>query len=132
MLIVRRLDDRLSERFGWATTDDIMNAIDKSPTLPSSKEARERISQAMLESRHDYTTGRAGHSLHITKHERRRNGVSLTSTTAGDDHRSVRPDQLRQSLWCVEVNGFIILAHCRLPYYWEGIKILLRGQLLQK
>ena len=92
MLIVRRLDDRLSERLGWATTDDIMNAIDKSPTLPSSKETWERVRQTMFESRHDNAPCRAGHSLHITKHERRRNGVSLTSTTTGDDHGSVRPD----------------------------------------
>ena len=95
MLIVSRFGDRLRKRLRWFSAYHIMHAIDITPTLPCCKQSRERIRQAVLERRHDDTTSGSRHTLHITQHERRGDGVRLARASSSHDDRSLRTDVLR-------------------------------------
>ena len=92
-----------------------MHAIDIPPTLPCCEQTRERVRQAMLECWHDDTTSRSRHTLHVTQHERRGDGVRLASASSGHDDRSLRADVLRQELRFVEVHTLRVLLRLDVP-----------------
>ena len=104
MLIVSRFGDRLRKRLRRFSAYHIKHTIDLSPTLPCCEQTRERVRQAMLERRHDDTTNGARHTLHVTQHERRGDGVRLASASSSHDDRSLRTDILRQELRFAEVH----------------------------
>ena len=69
----------------------------------------------MLECWHDDTTSRSRHTLHVTQHERRGDGVRLASASSGHDDRSLRADVLRQELRFVEVHTLRVLLRLDVP-----------------
>ena len=104
MLIFRRLDDGFCKRLRRFASDDIVNASDISPSLPSREQSRQRVSQAMLECRYHDAASTARHPLHVPQYKGRGDGVRLTSTAASDDDRDIGTDELCQSLRIIEVN----------------------------
>ena len=115
MLIVSRFGDRLRKRLRRFSAYHIMHAIDISPTLPRSKQSGECVRQAMLERRHHDTTSRSRHTLHVTQHERRGDGIRLASASSSHDDRSLRTDVLRQELRFVEVHTLSVLLRLDVP-----------------
>ena len=93
-----------------------MNAVDVSPTFPSSKQAWQRVRQAMLERRHDDTSSRAGHAQHIAEHERRRNRVRLASTSPNHDDHGLGCAVLSKKLWLIIVYSLGMKLSFRIPY----------------
>ena len=104
MLILRRLDDRLSKRLRRLASYDIVNAPDKSPPLPSRKQSGQRVSQAMLECRYHDAPSTARHTLHVPQYEWRGNRVRLTSTAASDNHRDIGSDELSEPLRLIKID----------------------------
>ena len=115
MLIVSRFGDWLREGLWRFPAYHIMHAIDIPPTLPRCKQPRERVRQAMLERRHDDTTSGARHTLHVTQHERRGDGVRLAGASSGHDDSSLCADVLRQELRFVEVHTLRVLLRLYVP-----------------
>ena len=115
MLIVSRFGDWLREGLRWFSAYHIMHAIDVPPTLPCCEQTRERVRQAMLERRHHDTTSGARHTLHVTQHERRGDGIRLASASSSHDDRSLRADVLRQELRFVEVHTLRVLLRLDVP-----------------
>ena len=103
MLILRRLYDRLSKRLRRLSSNDIVNASDKSPSLLSRKQSRQRVSQAMLECRYHDAPSTARHTLHVPQNEWRGNRVRLTCTAASHDDRDIGSDKLSEPLRLVEI-----------------------------
>ena len=92
-----------------------MHAIDVPPTLPRCKQTWERIRQAMLERRHHDTTRGARHTLHITQHKWRGDGVRLAGASSIHDDRCLRADVLRKELRFVEVHTLRVLLRLDVP-----------------
>ena len=92
-----------------------MHAIDISPPLPCCKQTRERVGKSVLERRHHDASSRSRHTLHVTQHERRGDGVRLASASSGHDDRSLRADVLRQELRFVEVHTLRVLLRLDVP-----------------
>jgi hypothetical protein len=92
-----------------------MHAIDITPTLPRSKQTGERIGQAMLERRHNDATRGSRHTLHVTQHERRGDGVRLARASSSHDDRSLRTNVLRKELRFVEVHTLRALLRLDVP-----------------
>ena len=115
MLIVCRFGDRLRKRLRRFSAYHIVNAIDVPPTLPCCEQTRERIRQAMLERRHHDTTSRSRHTLHVTQHKWRGDGVRLASASCSHDDRSLRADVLREQLRFVEVHTLSVLLRLDVP-----------------
>ena len=92
-----------------------MHAIDIPPTLPCCEQTRERVRQAMLERRHHDTTSGARHTLHVTQHKWRGDGVRLASASSSHNDRSLCADVLRQELRFVEVHTLRVLLRLDVP-----------------
>ena len=104
MLIVSRFGDGFGETLWRFSANNVVNAVDVTPTLPCCKQTRERVGESMLERRHHDTTSRSRHTLHVAQHERRGDGVRLAGASSSHDDRSLRADVLRQELRFVEVD----------------------------
>ena len=115
MLIVSRFGDWLREGLRRFSAYHIVNTIDIPPTLPCCEQTRERVGKSVLKRRHDDTTSRSRHTLHVTQHERRGDGVRLASASPGNDDRSLRADVLRQELRFVEVHTLCVLLRLDVP-----------------
>ena len=83
-----------------------MYALDEAPTLPRGEQARNGVSQSVLEGRHNDAACRAGHTLHIARNKGSSDAVSFADALPCDDNGSVRTDKLRKALGLVKVNSF--------------------------
>ena len=104
MLILRRLDDRLGKCLRRLASDDIVNASDKSPSLPSRKQPGQRVGQTMLECWYYDASSTARHTLHVPQNKGSSNRVRLTSTAASDNHRDIGSDELSEPLRLIEID----------------------------
>ena len=98
MLIIFRVDDRLTERFWRFPPHDIMNTLDEAPTLPCGEQARNCVSQTVLEGRHHDAACGAGHTLHIAQNKRSSDAVRLAGASPRDDNGGVRAYKLRKGV----------------------------------
>ena len=105
MLIIRRFRDRLRERTRRFASHHIMHTFDVAPPFPSSKETGQSIGQSMLKSRHHNSPCASRHTLHITQHKRRGNGVCLTRASPCHNHGGFGTDVLCQKLRFIEVHA---------------------------
>ena len=92
-----------------------MHAIDIPPTLPCCEQTRERVGKSVLKRRHDDTTSRSRHTLHVAQHKRRGDRVRLASASSGHDDRSLRTVILREQLRFVEVHTLRVLLRLDVP-----------------
>ena len=104
MLILRRLDNRLGECLRRLSSNDIVDASDISPSLPSREQSRQRVSETMLECRYHDAASTARHPLHVPQYKRSRYRVRFPSSSASHDDGYIGTDELCQSLRIIEVN----------------------------
>ena len=116
VLVVSRFGDGFGERLGRFSADNIVNTIDITPPLPCGEQARERIGESVLESRHDDAARGAGHTLHVAEHEGRGDGVRLAGATASHDDGGLGGDVLREELGLVEVDALGVELGFGVPY----------------
>ena len=69
MFVVGGFDDGLGEGLGWASSDDIVNAVDEAPSSPSSEETWDSVGESVFEGGYDDAASGARHTLHITEDE---------------------------------------------------------------
>ena len=84
-----------------------MHPLDEAPAFPRGEQARDCVSQSVLESRHYDAACRAGHTLHIAQHKWCGDAVGLAGASPCDYNGCVRTDKLRKSLGLVKVNFLV-------------------------
>ena len=70
MLIIVRLDNGSGKRLRGLSADNVVEAVEIAPTLPSGEQPRQGVGQAVFEGGHHNPPSRAGHTLHIAQHKR--------------------------------------------------------------
>ena len=69
MFVVGGFDDGLLEGLRWASSDDIVNAVDEAPTAPCSEETWDGVGESVFEGGNDDAASGAWHALHVTEDE---------------------------------------------------------------
>lgn len=105
MFIILRLDDRLVEIFRGLPPDYIMNAIEVAPSFPGCEQSGDCVGESVFESGNNDSAGAPFHPLHVPQCKGGGDAVGLTSAASGNYHRSIRPNQLRESLGFIKVNS---------------------------
>ena len=111
MFIIFRVDDGLTERLRQFPTDNVMYALDKSPAFPSGEQARNCVSQSVLEGRHYDTAIRARQTLHIAQNKRSSYAVRFAGASPCDDNGCVRANKLCQALGLINLAVLALLGH---------------------
>lgn len=105
MLVILRLDNWLVKILRGLPPDYIMNSVQVAPSFPGCEQPGDGVGESVFESGHNDSACAPFHPLHVPQGKGCGNAVGLACTASGNYHRSIRPNQLRESLGFIKVDS---------------------------